>query len=588
MGTSDQPAHERGLASSVHNATSVHEPVLGGGRGEGSSIGRHEILRALLQYRKRIFITWLLVTAVVGTGMVMLPLAYTSSAQVLVDSDREANPSFFDEVASLRAPRSMGTDARRLETEMAILETGQLVDEVVTEQNIEYVQVYRPARVYFLQPVRQAYDWMRSSWFGKEPRDRRGFRATAGLLANALAVSPAQPKGPTAQADVIAVSLTTADPLVAQRALDGILASYLNFHSERNAEAGEAALTIVQGELRLASEELGRAEARLRDLISSQGGRNGRLLATPGDEASLAQMKSRLVELEIELLDARRVYREGSEEVQTLSAQVANLRERVDAEVVGGASNLTRENQLTRDVREAESRYTELLRRAEGIGLYLKVNEQGLGDRVVLEAASLPTTSNWKQRVLMGAFGSVFGLGLGILLAGLGTLLNPTFRGKSDIPPELDVDLVTALPLTARAEVVRALRPPPFVRPPSGRPQTIPPMVASLADLASSVAHSFPRSGGLGQPGASHPRNERARWGREIHRRSRIGGASFPAGLGALAARRRGVRSTRCGQPLPHPERHASACARLQAAMARTGSAGHGDAGANEARHRRS
>lgn len=501
MSTDDRYRRNNGARSrSTQRGDALSEMVLGGDAAdELSGISRREIVRALLQFKGRILISFVVVTAVVVAGAFWLPPTYTSSAKLLVNPDLEGSPAFFSGVAALQESQRIETEARRLETEMAILETLPLAREVVDSLGLTYDQVYRPAYVSLAAPVLRVTDRIRSSWFGKDPPDRWNSAAVAGLLRRSISVEPAKPKSPTSPSDIVVVRLRGPDGEIAQRSLDEYLSAYKRLHAQLNDQAGRAAFAIVQSEMRTAADELARAEDRLREFIAARSGRGRDVISTPGDEASVAQMKQRLVELEIDLLEARRVYREESEQVQSLRGQVAALRRRVDSEVIGTASNLTVENQLTRGVREAETRYTELLRKAEGISLYLQANQRQVGNRVVIEPPSSPSSSDWKRRVALSAVGSGAGLAFGILLAAMSALFSATFASRDQAVRSLNADVVSVLPAADLAEV-RALQRKggpngTRVRARSER------MFASFGELASSIAHSFPERRGFHEDG---------------------------------------------------------------------------------------
>ena len=460
---------------------------------------RRDFARLLFKHKRVILATFILVTLLVGIGLYLLPPTYTAQAKILVRVDQQGDPTFFSGVAAVSEPRSYESSARRLETEMGLLEVMPLATDVVQRLGLRYDQVYHSPKRFFMTPVLSGYDRLRTSLFGGTPKDRRGFGPTVGDFRSSITVRPAEPKASESISDIVIVTLRSPDPAVAQRGLSALLDSYMRFDAKLNEDAGTAALRIVQGETQEASAQLASAEQRLRNFLAIRGGRTvqaqSQAPVARGDASGVAQMKARLVELEIDLLNARRIYRPESEEVLSLERQVADLRGRVDTDVVGDASDYSRETQLRRSVRDAENRYNLLLQRLEGISLFLQVNTQQVGQRVVIEPPGLPDSSDWQKRFVMGLGGSLFGLLLGLIVAGAREVGRQTLDTKADVEKALGVETVGAIPLADKDFSRREAAPVG-----KGYRKTAPPEFAvAFRELAARIARALPSSEGSGR-----------------------------------------------------------------------------------------
>jgi uncharacterized protein involved in exopolysaccharide biosynthesis/Mrp family chromosome partitioning ATPase len=456
-------------------------------------VTRRDVARVLFKHRNLILLTFLTVTALVVAGLMMLPATYATRAKILIRADQQADPAFFSGLAAVNEARAYETSGRRLETEMALLEVIPVSAEAVQNQKLAYDQVYHSPRSFFQTPVLEAVDRLREALFGTKPKDRRGFGATVRDFQGALSIQPAPTKGPDALSDIVVVTLRAPDPLVAQRSLSALLDAYLRLDAKINEDAGRAALRIVDAEAQEATAHLADAEQRLRDFLARHEGQRSATSAAsaaPGaDGAALARLKARLVELELDLLDARRVYRPESDQVRSLERQVGDLRARVRVDVAGDASDYSRETQLRRDVREAESRYDQLLARVEGISLFLQVSTQQVGQRVIIEPPGLPTSSDWQKRLVVAVAGAMFGLVLGLLFAGIREMSDQTMGTKRDVSKSLGMETAAVLPDLKEAELRAAIRAPVGREETSGRGRHL---INAFRDLAASIRNTFP------------------------------------------------------------------------------------------------
>jgi hypothetical protein len=143
---------------------------------------------------------------------------------------------------------------------------------------------------------------------------------------------------------------------------------------------------------------------------TAQGARHsvGTTVTSPRDEQTIALLKSRLIKMEIELLELRQVFLEGSERIRDHKRNMARLRQRVDEEIASDASNYTRFGEMNRELRLAELRYTDLQRKVDEISLFLKINSEPSGERVIILQPKKPASSDLKRKIAIGLGGSAW------------------------------------------------------------------------------------------------------------------------------------------------------------------------------------
>ncbi|MGV3709069.1 MAG: hypothetical protein ACO1Q7_09515, partial [Gemmatimonas sp.] len=449
-----QPARtSRGdIAPAMQPADQVFMPD----RNDGEGTTQRDIVRLLFKHRSVILISWIVVSVVVAAGMFSLPPTYVAGAKILIRVERQNAPNFFSGVAPLSESRSVETNARKLENEMAILESGPLSAATQKIAGITYDQVYKPPTRYFTIPLLEQVDRLKESLLGRKPYDRRGEGAVSEMLQQSLIIRPSPSKSVEAAPDVILVALPAADRVVAVRALNVLLDEYIKFGSQLNERAGESALAVVRSETAEAETQLLAAEERLRRLRTTAGVRNN-VGGTLAEDPLVARLKKELVDVQLALAASRRTFLERSDTVQYLSRSEADIQARLNTAVASDARRAGDENELRRDVREAELRYDELRKRADEISLYLRANIGAASDRIVIEEPIASGSSDWKQRLLLALGGSIAGLLFGLAIAAVREYTDQTLGTRSAARRYLGMQPAAALPEASADDVRRVM-----------------------------------------------------------------------------------------------------------------------------------
>jgi polysaccharide chain length determinant protein (PEP-CTERM system associated) len=163
----------------------------------------------------------------------------------------------------------------------------------------------------------------------------------------------------------------------------------------------------------------------------------------------LAQMRA-----EMESLDRQIAFKEGEE--RRLQSTIVSYQQRVEA-VPGTESEWTA---LSRDYDTQQAAYKDLLSKSEQARVATNLERRQVGEQFrILDPARVPTTPVGPKRLQITAIGTVAGLALGVLLAGLLELRDSTFRTELDVVEVLSLPVVAVVPyVSSDADLARARR----------------------------------------------------------------------------------------------------------------------------------
>jgi uncharacterized protein involved in exopolysaccharide biosynthesis/Mrp family chromosome partitioning ATPase len=452
-----------------------------------------DLVRIIFRYRYTIAGCFVIVTATVVAGLVYLPLTYTAEGKVLVKTEQQARPTLYSGVAAFSERNDSDSPDRRMETEMGILTSTVVAEEVVRRGDLTYEQVYHSPLTHLTQPLIDAGEWTLARTIGYQiDPDKRGFDDTVRELQKSITAGVLRSRTGESTASVIEVKLPAPRADVAQRALALLLEVYLDFERRLNAEAGRRALSIVEADAQRAYADTIDKQEVLRKFLSDHAGvpvgprlssqagapviadladaapprRQGStpegarlgaepIVTSPRDEQTIGLLKSHLVQMEIELVELRKIFREDSERIRDHKRNMARLRQRIDEEIAGDASNYTRYGEISRELRVAEGRYIDLQRKLDEISLFLKINSEATGQRVVILAPKKPRSSDLKKKLAIGLGGSIVGLLLGLALAGAREYVEDRVRTTDDLRRLFGVDVLAVVPRPAPGSTAR-------------------------------------------------------------------------------------------------------------------------------------
>jgi len=110
--------------------------------------------------------------------------------------------------------------------------------------------------------------------------------------------------------------------------------------------------------------------------------------------------------------------------------------------------------QLTRDYDNAQKNYEELLAKKSSADLTVKMNNQAVGERMFpLQAADLPDSPSFPNRLFFALGGLAAGLGIGAGIALLLELRDSSIRNERDAEAVLELPTLIAVPWVATTDV---------------------------------------------------------------------------------------------------------------------------------------
>jgi len=420
-----------------------------------------EILGVLRHHAALIIISTIVVSALaLGLHYLQAPV-HASTARVLVQADQIGTPSFLSGIAAYRESQVAEPVSRKIETEMALILNRSNALEVVDALDIQPGQLpaspFDAARSIVTDALRE---WTGSTG-GRSPASRA--KRADDFLAN-LSVEPVRSKTAETTSNVLELKFDSTDPALAPRALEAMLAAYLRVSSEQNRRLGTTTSTLLQSQLEMAQRELTHAEDELvalairesesADLTASAtiaSASNGAAGTRRGsgrgsNETANSQLVVQLLELQGQLDELRQTFTDEAEGVRKLKRRVAEMRERLAAQVRATAANTAGFNRAERQRALALDHYVELRRKLEQIDLYMKLTPTALDGRLVVEPPSQPEAAQARRKKTIVLAGPLAGLLLGLLLAALLEALLPRIRTRDELERQLQLPLLGALP----------------------------------------------------------------------------------------------------------------------------------------------
>lgn len=423
-----------------------------------------EVLGVLRRHAVLIASCTLVVSAsALGLHYLQQPV-YSSTSRVLVQTEQIGTPSFLSGIAAYRESQVAEPVSRKIETEMALILHRGNAQEVIDALDIRPTQLpsspFDVAKAWVADTVRQ--------WTGRAPKEGADTRARLvdDFLAN-LSVEPVRSKTAETTSNVLEIKFDSTDPALASRALDGMLAAYLRVSTEQNRRLGTTTTTLLKAQLEAAQKELTHAENALvalairesesaeltasATIASASNGAAGTRRG-PGrgsNETANSQLVVQLLELQGQLDELRQTFTDEAEGVRKLKRRVAEMRERLAAQVRATAANTAEFNRAERQRALALDHYVELRRKLEQIDLYMKLTPAALDGRLVIDPPSEPEAAQARRKKTIVLVGPLAGVLLGLLLAALLELLRPRIRTRRELERLLHLSLLGALPTFA-------------------------------------------------------------------------------------------------------------------------------------------
>lgn len=409
-----------------------------------SSFSFRDLINLVFKHKYVIFPTFLLVTFLVSWGMFSLPPVYSSTGKVLIKFEQQGNPMFFSGVAAYQEQQQSDPVNRKMETEMQLIDARPVAEEVVRSLNLQYWDLYHKPFVHLLSPVADFYDRMLEKHFSIMPDpEKRGFSDTVEALMKSVSIAPVRSKSAETTSNIVQLDLKAPDPKMAALILQRWMEVYRDHDTKINQEAAERAFMIVETQTNQAYSELQQAQSGLENMLATQSGRqSGNIVTSSRDSGSLTILREQLIQREMELNDAQEIFRPGSERLVNLQRTIEDLRQRIRQDSSSFAQTDNRLVTLEREVTAAETVYLELKKRMSQIELYTRMTLEQLGNRLIIEPASLPRESSWKKDVVLAIMGAFTGLVLGCGFAGFREYMDHTVSTKEQVKKLFNIEVL--------------------------------------------------------------------------------------------------------------------------------------------------
>jgi uncharacterized protein involved in exopolysaccharide biosynthesis/Mrp family chromosome partitioning ATPase len=441
---------------------------------ETPSLTLRDAVSLLFKHKRMILGCLLAVACLVGALLHALPPSYVSEARVLVKTDQESGPVFYSGISAYREGRDNDPPNRKLETEVELLTVLPLSAQVVRAMGLRYDQVHHAPVTTLVEPLADAWEWIEVRWLGREAKERRSLDDTVREFNKSISAKVLKSKGADTTSNLLEVSLVAPDPQIAEQSLHLLLQSYVRYLSDINQRTGDNAMRIVTASVLDAETKVEEAQGRLNRFLAEKGIvllRPGAAPRAPaaaadddaamrtaaaggsagarasaasevafGDDGVVLALKSRLTQAQLQLLEARLNFTEENSRVRDLRSQVAQLKQRVQAETRRSATNETGLMSLNRELRIAEEGYLEVKKRMTQIGLFLQLNPTQTEGRTIVDPARRPSESDWKAKTAFWLIACAAGLFLGLAGAGLLELADHRLQNATDVLRHLGLE----------------------------------------------------------------------------------------------------------------------------------------------------
>ncbi|MGR8930432.1 MAG: GumC family protein [Gammaproteobacteria bacterium] len=418
-------------------------------------------LLIILFKRKFVIVSfWLSITLLVGLALFTLPPAYVTEAKVLVKINEQGRPTFLSDLASYDIGPDLEPATRKLETEMEIMLSRPLVEQVVRELNLKPEDMYRPPYVHLLAPVGDLVNWIKLAFFDLPAKPPRDFENAVNAFTNSLKVAPAKSKSGEATPNLIQIQFKAAKASVAHDALARLMFHYQHFSNELDQKSGQQTYDIVERRLQKAADDVALAQRALKDFaakvppagvepsipINNVTGEAGQAITSmmpdqPSGTVQVSIQRNRVAKLEIELAEQQQRFTNEVETVAAAKQELASARKTLAEKTAKSADNADQLLTLQRNLRLAEDLYIDIRHKLTQIELFLAMNPDQISSRVLVDPPLLPESSEWKKSVVIAIAASVAGLMLGLGLASLLEYSDHRYTNPDD------VERFTGLPL---------------------------------------------------------------------------------------------------------------------------------------------
>jgi uncharacterized protein involved in exopolysaccharide biosynthesis len=448
------------------------------------SFTKREVINVLFKYKVMIVMVFISVTVVVLLGLNSLPPTYISKAKVLISTELQGKPSYMSDISAYMESNLTDTSSRKLETEMQMMVSRSLVEEVIRSQSLEFSDLYHKPIAHFsrliggaLKPVstilKDLTASMESYWNGfktqlglavaekKEKRkvspEIKAFNKNVEAFTDSISISPTMSGRSETKSNILEVEFKAADPEVAQAALGQLLDDYKIMRSNIDKKVGSKVLEVIDSDLKTTFMEMGRIQTDLRRVMSASGystfhldngsdSRWARVNKQQMQNGSLGVLKTELAKMEVKLARLQPIYTDKSPSVSELKQSMSMIRKAIAKGAKAFAAKEMGGRALEREYKIVSDRYVQLKKKYDQITLFLKLNESQDETRTIVQLPTRPDSSEWRKTLIVSVFGSVLGLLLGLVMAGFKEYTDHRLTSQAGVRSHLGLDLLTTVP----------------------------------------------------------------------------------------------------------------------------------------------
>lgn len=425
-----------------------------------------DLWRQWFKYWGTILGATLAATALTLYGVWIQPSSYTATAKVWIKTDQQGTTTFLSGIAAYREGQMPDPVNRKIETEIQLLLSRANVEAVVRALNIKPQHFAGSPLSHMLGGL------------GKKPRTpEQEFYDTVESFSKALKVEAARSKTADTSSNLLEVKLETTDSGLTARALNALVEQYQHYGAKQTLQQGESTYALVEDKMKQALADLNSLDQRMLELTIVQGTRQDVNVPIPGiapdttqaievDEglrmdtmlgssraggaSAVGMIKSQTVVLQSKVEELSQLYTEDAEVVRQAKRQLAQAERRLTRSVKASAELEARLKQLERARGLAQDRYTELRRKLDQIEVYLSSAQDESATRVFTERAQPADKPESKKKVVLSVVGTLGGLALGILLAGLRSYFDHRLQSAQDVSRYLGMETLGIVPESAK------------------------------------------------------------------------------------------------------------------------------------------
>ncbi|WP_210810651.1 hypothetical protein [Ideonella paludis] len=401
-----------------------------------------------------ILITMAVLTAVTLWLLGGQKKVYTTTARIWIQTEQQGTPAFLSGLAAYRDSPYPDPVARKIETEMELLLTRSNAADVIRRFKLTEDQLAFKPMDHVKNKVSKLLG-IEDDYVGQDAKSGPPVDALVDQLLKGIKVSPRRSGTADTSSNVLEIELESTDGEVAPKILAALIEGYLKLSAEQSQQQATTTSRLIERQMIQARDELRAVEGEITEVLMRQARRaesdgTGGSLVTARTGAALqgeadggaTQLKNHMMELQIQLDQARQLYTEDAEPVKAAKRRLAAAEARLRQGMGDGVKTSADISRLERQRNLAQERYVELRKRLDQIELYLQANQEENQARTVVDNASAASGSGKAKQLMLMALGPILGLALGLLLAGVREFMDGRMRSPKDVRQTLGLPVL--------------------------------------------------------------------------------------------------------------------------------------------------